>query len=229
MVINWLGQVRLVCTELKLSFFHKRENTLPVSQSTVTTVQARSVLDCALTCLSTNCTSFSFDDQQDTCDIGNITVSNVATSPLTNMYISCNANDGFKLLIKGSVIACVYLSNNQVDYISARENCKAMSSHLLTVKTLDKLQMLQDNYKSIKQIWIGLNDIEVENVFRWEDDNSVCDTTCRPMVFESDKPDDYGGNEDCVIFNFDVETKLNDFPCQLNLRFLCEKPFFNKP
>ncbi|KAK0067717.1 killer cell lectin-like receptor subfamily F member 1, partial [Biomphalaria pfeifferi] len=63
------GQVRLVCTELNLSFFHKRENTLPVSQSTVTTVKARSVLDCALTCLSTNCTSFSFDDQQDTCDI----------------------------------------------------------------------------------------------------------------------------------------------------------------
>lgn len=88
MCLFFAGQVRLVCTELKMSFFHKIEDTLAVSQSTVTTVQARSVLDCALTCLSTNCTSFSFDDQQDTCDIGKCSL--LKSNIPSNQNLNCN-------------------------------------------------------------------------------------------------------------------------------------------
>ncbi|KAK0052491.1 C-type lectin domain family 4 member M, partial [Biomphalaria pfeifferi] len=46
-------------------------------------------------------------------------------------------------------------------------------AHLYTVKTMDKLAWLQLNYNYMS-LWIGLNDIDVEGTYRWEDDESVC-------------------------------------------------------
>ncbi|XP_055873455.1 C-type lectin domain family 4 member E-like isoform X1 [Biomphalaria glabrata] len=215
-------------SETKLPSFQRVENTLLVSLNTESTVQTRSVVDCALTCLSTNCTSFSFDDQQKVCQRGSITVNRVKTYTLIDIYISCNTDDGFKLLIKGSVIACVWMSDYKVNYITARENCKAMSSHLVTIKTLQKLYLLQGSYGYKQQMWIGLNDIVAEGVYRWEDDNSECNATCRASIFEAYEPNDKDGNEDCICFHY-REPKANDFPCDETLVFLCEKPFFNRP
>ncbi|KAK0067713.1 killer cell lectin-like receptor subfamily F member 1, partial [Biomphalaria pfeifferi] len=56
------------------------------------------------------------------------------------------------------------------------------SANLYTVKTIGKLEILQKNYDNIN-LWVGLNDINVENVFRWEDDNTICDSSCRGQVF----------------------------------------------
>ncbi|KAK6958865.1 killer cell lectin-like receptor subfamily F member 1, partial [Biomphalaria glabrata] len=58
-----------------------------------------------------------------------------------------------------------------------------MSSHIYTIKTLEKLKILQDNYSNISNIWIGLNDIAVEGDYRWEDDDSVCDVSWQPMIY----------------------------------------------
>ncbi|KAK6958868.1 killer cell lectin-like receptor subfamily F member 1, partial [Biomphalaria glabrata] len=58
-----------------------------------------------------------------------------------------------------------------------------MSTHLYTIKTLEKMQILQENYVSNGKIWIGLNDIVEEGVYRWEDDDSICDDSCKAMIY----------------------------------------------
>ncbi|KAK6958866.1 killer cell lectin-like receptor subfamily F member 1, partial [Biomphalaria glabrata] len=56
-------------SEIKFPRFHKADNILPVSQNTLSTVQARSAIECALHCLSLNFTSFSFIEQQGSCEV----------------------------------------------------------------------------------------------------------------------------------------------------------------
>ncbi|KAK0067722.1 C-type lectin domain family 4 member M, partial [Biomphalaria pfeifferi] len=130
-----------------------------------------------------------------------ISVSNVTTYSTKEIYISCNTNDSFRLYIKGSVIACVWLSSSVSSYTTARNNCNAMSTHLYTIKTLEKLQILQENYVSNGKIWIGLNDIVEEGVYRWEDDDSICDDSCKTMIHAQNEPNNYGNSEDCNVFN----------------------------
>ncbi|KAK6976446.1 C-type lectin domain family 4 member M, partial [Biomphalaria glabrata] len=54
--------------------------------------------------------------------------------------------------------------------------------HLYTLKTMDKLKWLQTYYNRTK-IWIGLNDIDVEGTYRWEDDYTVCSQSWMKQIF----------------------------------------------
>ncbi|KAK0067720.1 killer cell lectin-like receptor subfamily F member 1, partial [Biomphalaria pfeifferi] len=53
----------------------------------------------------------------------NLTVNSVIAFTQTDFYISCNTKDGFKLLIKDSVIVCVWLSTTVSNHAKAREIC----------------------------------------------------------------------------------------------------------
>ncbi|KAK6958860.1 killer cell lectin-like receptor subfamily F member 1, partial [Biomphalaria glabrata] len=59
------------------------------------------------------------------------------------------------------------------------------SSHLYTVKTLEKLMILQENFRLDSVVWVGLNDMATESVFRWVDDNTICNQTCISMIFQA--------------------------------------------
>ncbi|KAK0067721.1 killer cell lectin-like receptor subfamily F member 1, partial [Biomphalaria pfeifferi] len=54
---------------MKFPRFHKADNTLPVIQNTLSTVQARSAIECALFCFSLNLTSFSFNEEEGSCKV----------------------------------------------------------------------------------------------------------------------------------------------------------------
>ncbi|KAI8747751.1 C-type lectin-related protein 2 precursor, partial [Biomphalaria glabrata] len=95
-------------------------------------------------------------------------------------FSSCKV--GYNLIKDGSLYACVWVSKVEKNYIDARDDCKAKGGHLLTLKTHEKFQLLLKNDPD-KYLWIGLNDRDYENIFIWEDDNSICNTTCQKRIF----------------------------------------------
>ncbi|XP_055893190.1 C-type lectin domain family 4 member M-like [Biomphalaria glabrata] len=117
------------------------------------------------------------------------------------------------------------------DYITARSSCRAKDAYLYTVKTMEKLTWLQTNYYK-KILWIGLNDIEEEGTYRWEDDNSICSGSWINETFVSGQPSNgklyTPDGEDCISFFYEVPL-LNDAYCFQNYSYICEKPFFNFP
>ncbi len=65
--------------------------------------------------------------------------------------------------------------------------------------------------------WIGLDDIEVEGDFRWDDGS-----TLRFTGWDPGQPDDAGGAEDCVISGFDIMAETwDDVSCAERHSFVC--------
>jgi hypothetical protein len=65
--------------------------------------------------------------------------------------------------------------------------------------------------------WIGLDDIEVEGEFRWDDGSTV-----RFTAWDPGQPDDAGGAEDCVISGVDLMAETwGDVSCAERHSFVC--------
>ncbi|XP_055893177.1 asialoglycoprotein receptor 2-like isoform X2 [Biomphalaria glabrata] len=219
-----------IAVEMRLARFRKVEKSNLVTQYSTITIQARNLFDCARVCQIQNCHCYSFYNQ--VCSFGrcNLT-SNNTLGPSQEIYVSCFESEGFNYITIGSVSACVWMSPIMTDYLTARDDCRAKDAHLYTVKTMEKLTWLQSMYPR-KSIWIGLNDIEVEGTYRWEDDNTVCSKSWINQTFRSGEPNNgifYGpSGEDCINFYY-LEPLLNDGFCLSNYTYICEKYFFNFP
>ncbi|XP_055873589.1 uncharacterized protein LOC129924017 [Biomphalaria glabrata] len=135
-------------------------------------LNAFSHVDCARKCLSLNCYCYFLDDEQKTCEIGKCSIDHVNVVPKKDIYIPCEFDKGFQFITIGGARECLSVSTKISDYITARDDCRSKSSHLYTIHDLSKLTWLQSTFGNT-HIWVGLNDIDVENTFRWEDDNSV--------------------------------------------------------
>lgn len=55
----------------------------------------------------------------------------------------------------------------------------------MTVKTPLKYKILLEVIKVTTHTWIGLDDIEVEGTYRWDDDGSVLDANWRKEIFRT--------------------------------------------
>ncbi|XP_077973115.1 alpha-N-acetylgalactosamine-specific lectin-like isoform X1 [Styela clava] len=106
---------------------------------------------------------------------------------------------------------------DQVSYATAKANCQEKKANLASVGVRDSsMRNHLISLASGENVWIGLNDIEHEGNFIWEDGVvSTADNT--PWI---NPPDDYEGNEDCVHL---TETSLNDYDCSKLLPYICEK------
>lgn len=61
----------------------------------------------------------------------------------------------------------------------------ALGAHLMTVKTPVKYQILLEVMKVTTYQWIGLDDIQEEGTFRWDDDGSVVDDDWKKQIFRT--------------------------------------------
>ena len=70
------------------------------------------------------------------------------------------------------------------------------------------------------KVWIGGTDAASEDTWKW-------DSTGTPLWYTnwySGQPDDAGGNEDCMEFNYRSSGKWNDATCTIKLKYVCQFP-----
>ena len=113
-------------------------------------------------------------------------------------------------------------SHLKLDWNEARAACRAANngSNLISIHSLAELQFFRQwmHQLDYRQVWIGLNDIEVEGRYVWSDNSSVSSTV---LYWEPQQPDDTHHSLNCVAFNT-ADGMFPDEDCQVLLPYACK-------
>ena len=164
---------------------------------------------------SENCQAVVYNSQTGNCRPGSVAfgpIEKVTTSiPETGSsdklyYVRqpippCNTSNNFALYDVCGTSACLYLSTSKANnYSDARTLCSQMNSTLFVGTTMAKFSLFWYTTKIYMKdnTFIGLQDIDVEGNFVWENGE--------PLSFEQyqyfwhfGQPDNYGKNQDCAV------------------------------
>ena len=103
-------------------------------------------------------------------------------------------------------------------WYEAKTACNNISGHLVDVETeeeqgllvaeIKKSRLLQHSNR-FKYMWIGLNDLDGEGVWRWSDSAKATFSS-----WGRGQPNSSGGEQDCATLDFSsLDGKWNDFWC----------------
>ncbi|XP_061425629.1 LOW QUALITY PROTEIN: collectin-12-like [Lethenteron reissneri] len=124
---------------------------------------------------------------------------------------------GFGPYFNGS---CYSMSNMRMNWTLANESCMAMQSHLVIISSKDEQTWLVSKTMG-HFVYIGLHDTMVEGNWEWVDGTKLGG----PTFWADGQPDNWAlslnGREDCAGFTFGG--KWNDFPCSMEIHFVCER------
>ncbi|KAK1153854.1 CD209 antigen-like protein D isoform X2 [Acipenser oxyrinchus oxyrinchus] len=107
---------------------------------------------------------------------------------------------------------CYYFSNENRDWKKAREFCQSQDSDLTVINSDEELNYLKGKVR-VDHL-VGMSDFETEGVWKWLDGSLVDGRMWNPG-----EPNNQG-KEDCGEMS---NGKLNDIPCNLKQRWICEK------
>ncbi|CAG5135932.1 unnamed protein product [Candidula unifasciata] len=169
-----------------------------------------------------NCFGITYNTSTEACTPN---VSNII-SPGQELFYHirvCNEAMGFQLYTSGSLAQCFYISNEVINFTSAREICEARNSRMFMVKSSEKLDLLRLMVRTItqSQTWVGLTDIATEGNFVWADGESTANVSL-PIPWDEGQPDDADNEEDCVEMGKSSVDFINDLQCYKTSRFICE-------
>nr|XP_039251244.1 collectin-10-like isoform X1 [Styela clava] len=107
-------------------------------------------------------------------------------------------------------------------YAEAKANCKRYGGQLASAGYRDedvRREILPLVKSERYDTWIGLNDIQEENTFTWEDGIRA---TAGSTPWHGGQPNNWNGDQDCVEMVESFDWELNDEDCTYANKYLCE-------
>ena len=109
---------------------------------------------------------------------------------------------------------CYQFLEEKMTWNEANAACNNISGHLVDVETEEEQVLLvaerkKSRYNRFKYMWIGLNDVDDEGVWRWSDSAKATFSSWGPG-----QPNSSGGEQDCATMDFSsYDGSWNDFWC----------------
>lgn len=112
--------------------------------------------------------------------------------------------------------SCYFISNTPGTWNEGLEYCRSMGADFVQISGFAEWDFVSSLIK--EKTWLGLNDIDEEGTFRWTYGNSLPEYN----KWISGEPNNYYGDEDCVVSNPSYDNYWNDLNCERNYKFMCE-------
>uniref|UniRef100_A0A8C1QTA1 Si:ch73-343l4.8 n=1 Tax=Cyprinus carpio TaxID=7962 RepID=A0A8C1QTA1_CYPCA len=111
----------------------------------------------------------------------------------------------------------LFMSTELKSWSDSRQYCRDRGADLLIINTEEKQRLVSSLFK--ETVWIGLSDREQEGNMKWVDNSPL-----KQGFWESNEPNDAGGNEDCIELNpaKSVLNNWNDIPCTDKRKWICD-------
>ncbi|GFO43565.1 histone-lysine N-methyltransferase SETMAR [Plakobranchus ocellatus] len=116
---------------------------------------------------------------------------------------------------------CLLEFTSLSSYQNATIACNALGGFLASVRTAEELAMVQV-LANKTSMWLGLDDIEEEGVFIWQEDGEKLTVAEYNAVFPV-APNNFNDDQNCIEFR-EYTLGLNDWYCDYHLKALCEIP-----
>ncbi|XP_078143817.1 collectin-12 [Centroberyx gerrardi] len=123
---------------------------------------------------------------------------------------------------RGFADSCYYFSSGsqRLNFNETNEFCTSMTSSMLIINNNEEQQWVKKQVAGKGYFWLGLNDREEENVWKWVDGTIPIFTKWKPG-----QPDNWAHGheegEDCA--GLIHEANWNDFFCTDRIGFICER------
>nr|XP_055073400.1 macrophage mannose receptor 1-like [Misgurnus anguillicaudatus] len=121
---------------------------------------------------------------------------------------------------------CYYLQRTNKTWSDALAECHREGSDLASIHNIEEHSFIisQTGYMSTDELWIGLNDQRIQNLFEWSDRSHVTFT----KWFVGEPSHITNRKEDCVLIT-GQEGKWSDHLCESAHGFICKKKASIKP
>ena len=217
-------------------FLHRLTIPIETVSSDISKTSIRSALSCAMNCVAGEGSgvAFTYDSDQCACihSLTNVETGNTSSIFYPEIFLSqkallevhCAKTDGYKLYTTSSQEhLCLLFSDEYGDqnvFSGANTTCTRDGGSLVVADTRSKVEFLA-NFIT-KDTFIGLNDIETEDLFVWSDGRAMTETQ-RQDLFNTGEPNNDGG-EHCG--GVKPKQKLFDLPCKRPYPYVCQAPIF---